>query len=322
MPKRKSIGFFTIYLSRKYYLNEVSVDGKISSKFHRRFGLWKQYISQILRTGNCISLLSTPFTITEASFWNTNHFEDLVKYVFWTFNKSFLLRLLATVDDQKLPVLLRCRELLLAYPVAYKEPEPADANDELRFCYLKHGSMKKYEYYTAVTALDEQNRREFLLAVEKRITAITNPLPEIPRTKPADPVPPTMAESPKPNPVTSTFPEMLCPIDDDSAFTQRFIEGKMEEAGCSFKLFSPVAQLANGKNPYGFNGSAAAMIDFFYQHHYFKKEYNLEQIFEAYLRYSGNSIGKFRSFLSEFRNDRQYKVLSSKLKALKITKLQ
>jgi hypothetical protein len=176
MPKKKSIGFFTIYLSRRYYLNEVPVEGKTNSKFFRRLGMYKEYISQILRTGNCISLISTPITIEEESFWNTNHFEDLAKYVFWTFNKSFLLKLLANVEGQKSPLLLRCRELLLENPVAYNEPPPADADDELLFCYRKHKSMKKYEYYTAVQVLDEQNRKEFLGAVEKRIAILVNPL--------------------------------------------------------------------------------------------------------------------------------------------------
>ena len=176
MSKKKSIGFFTIYLSRRYYLNEVPVEGKANSKFFRRLGMYREYISQILRTGNCISLISTPITIEEESFWNTNHFEDLAKYVFWTFNRSFLLKLLANVEAQKSPLLLRCRELLLENPVAYNEPPPADADDELLFCYRKHNSMKKYEYYAEVQALDEQNRKEFLGAVEKRIAAVTNPV--------------------------------------------------------------------------------------------------------------------------------------------------
>ena len=105
-----------IYLSHRHYLNEVSVEGKKNIRFLRHLGYWDRYLFQIIRTGNCISLLSTPFTITEESFWNINHFEDLAKYVFWTFNKSFLLKILDRVESQRLPVLLRCRELLAEYP--------------------------------------------------------------------------------------------------------------------------------------------------------------------------------------------------------------
>ena len=68
--------------------------------------------------------------------------------------------------------------------------------------------------------------------------------------------------------------------------TLQFIKQKTEEAG--FNLFSPVPRLENGKNPYGLNGCMATMIDYFYQLNYFKKEYTLEQIFKAYLQYSGN----------------------------------
>jgi hypothetical protein len=320
MPKKKSIGFFTIYLSRRYYLNEVPVEGKANSKFFRRLGMYKEYISQILRTGNCISLISTPITIEEESFWNTNHFEDLAKYVFWTFNRSFLLKLLANVEGQNSPLLLRCRELLLENPVAYNEPPPTDADDELLFCYRKYNSMKKYEYYAAVQALDKQNRKEFLGAVERRIAVLTNPLQRTTDSQTTKP-PEATSEAPIADPPALVFLEMFRPMDGDPANTLRFIEAKTEEAGFTFKLFSPVTQLANGKNPYGFNGTAAAMIDFFYQHQYFKKEYSLEQIFGAYLRHSGNSIGKFKTFLSEFRNDRHYRQSFAKLKALKISKL-
>lgn len=96
---------------------------------------------------------------------------------------------------------------------------------------------------------------------------------------------------------------------------------KAEEAGFEFNLFSPVPRLENGKNPYGLNGCMAAMIDYFYQLNYFKKEYTLEQIFKAYLQYSGNSIGKLKTFLSEFRNDNSFINHVEKLKALKIKKL-
>jgi hypothetical protein len=255
----------------------VPVEGKANSKFFRRLGMYKEYISQILRTGNCISLISTPITIKEESFWNTNHFEDLAKYVFWTFNKSFLLKLLAKVEGQKLPLLLRCRELLLEHLVAYSEPPPAYADDQLIFCYRKHNCMKKYEYYAAVQALDEQNRREFLGAVEKRIAVLINPLQPTAGIQPADALE-TATESQTIHPPVPVFLEMLRPMDGDPESTLRFIEAKTEEAGFTFKLFTPVAQLANGKNPYGFNGTAAAMIDCFYQHQYFKKECSLEQI--------------------------------------------
>jgi hypothetical protein len=83
-----------------------------------------------------------------------------------------------------------------------------------------------------------------------------------------------------------------------------------------------IDKLSNGKNPYGLNGAIGAMIDFFYQHNYFKKEYNLEEIFKAYFAYTGNAIAKLKTFLSEFRHENSYIKHFEKLKQLKVSKLK
>jgi hypothetical protein len=114
---------------------------------------------------------------------------------------------------------------------------------------------------------------------------------------------------------------MLKPMDGSPENTLQFIIEKTEQAGFDYKIFQPVTRLANGKNPYGLNGCIAAMIDFFYQLGYFKKDYSQKEIFTAFLQYSGNSIGKFNTFLSEFREDSHFIRYSAKLKNLKIKKL-
>ena len=85
MSRKNKISNATKYLSNRRYLNEVPVDGKTNSKFRFHLGNYNLYAAQIIRTGKCITLLSTPITVTEDSFWNTNHFEDLAKYVFCTY---------------------------------------------------------------------------------------------------------------------------------------------------------------------------------------------------------------------------------------------
>src|SRR5256885_2123918 len=112
MEKKKKVGFATKLLSNHYYLKEVAVEGKTTSKFNFRIGFYDQYVAQIIRAGNCITLLSSNISLTEDSFWNTNYFEDLTKYVFWTYNKSFLIKLTEKIESLKLPVLKRCLELL------------------------------------------------------------------------------------------------------------------------------------------------------------------------------------------------------------------
>ena len=84
MTEKRKIGFLTKYLSNRHYISEVSVEGKQSSKFHFTTGYYDRYVNQIIRTGNCITLLSTKISITEEVFWNINYFEDIVKYVFCT----------------------------------------------------------------------------------------------------------------------------------------------------------------------------------------------------------------------------------------------
>ena len=122
MSKKVKVGFATKLGSNYYYLNEVQVEGKATSRFNFKIGFNDEYAAQIIRTGNCITLLSNPFTLTVESFWNTNYFEDLARYVFWTFNKSFLLKLTEKIEILKLPVLKRCAELLKENFTPYTEP--------------------------------------------------------------------------------------------------------------------------------------------------------------------------------------------------------
>lgn len=120
----------------------------------------------------------------------------------------------------------------------------------------------------------------------------------------------------------SSFLDMLKPVNGSSEETLQFIISKLTEAEYNLDIFSTIAKLPNGKNPYGLNGAIAAMIDFFYQHNYFKKEYNLEEIFKAYSAFTNNSIAKLRTFLSDFRKDKSYIKHFNKLKQLKINKLK
>ena len=315
MGRKDKISLATKYLSNRRYLNEVSVEGKMNLKFQFHLGNYDLYAAQIIRTGNCITLLSTPLTIAEDSFWNTNHFEDLVKYVFLTFNKSFLLKLVDEIENQPLAILARCRELLLEYPAAYREPVPADADEELRFCYMKNGSMKKDAKFQLMYSLDEQNRSAFLSAVEKGIAGGVS-------SSSTDPVPPPVDNSAGPEEISPLdFLQLVRPMNGSPEETLRFILAQTENAGFRFSLFTPVERLPNGKNPYGFNGAMAAMIEHFRQLNYLDKECSFDKIFKAYLKYSGNNVGKLHTFLGNYRNDQNFRKYLSNLKDLKISKL-
>ena len=134
MARQQKISLATKFQSNRHYLNEVPVEGKGVATFQFRVGNYDLYAAQIIRDWEQHYPAKHGFAITEESFWNTNHFEDFAKYVFWTFNQSFLLKLLDQVETKKLSVLHRCRDLLNEYPIAYPEPMPEGADDELRFC--------------------------------------------------------------------------------------------------------------------------------------------------------------------------------------------
>jgi hypothetical protein len=96
MEKRK-VDLPAKLLSNHDYLNEVSVEGKKSSRFNFQHCNYDHYAAQSSGQETASHFLTTKFTITEDSFWNINYFEDLTKYVFWTFNKSFLLKITANM---------------------------------------------------------------------------------------------------------------------------------------------------------------------------------------------------------------------------------
>jgi hypothetical protein len=320
MARRLKIGIPTKLLSNHYYLNEVSVEGKKTRKFNFTIGWYDLYATQIIRVGNCITLLSNPINITEDSFWKGSHFENLVKYVFWTFNRSFLLMLTEKMELLRLPVLQRCQEMLTANPTAYQEPISANADKELQWCYVKNIQLKKSEEFALMYTLDEENRTVLLSAIEKRIAEFPEPLNNPPFSEKPDP-PPAADTDPQAAPKMIIFLEVLRPMNGSPEETLQFILQKVEKAGLDHNVTTQVTRLSNGKNPYGFNGAIGAVIDHFYQLNFFKKEYSLEEIFKAYLHYSGNRIGKLKTFISEFREDKSFLKNSAKLKALKINKL-
>jgi hypothetical protein len=307
------VGFATKFLSNRNYLKEVTVEGKTTPKFHFNFALYDHYAAQIIRSGNCITLLSNNISITKENFWNTNYFEDLTKYVFWTFNKSFLLTLIENIELLNLSVLTRCQHLLKENFIPYDKKLEEQADEEVQWCLVKNEHIKKDDKFKQMYLLDKENRTEILKALTEKIASLTT----------AHRTPQAPGEKKGANETKATsFLDLLKLINDDPIQTLSFIKDQLEAASFEFNLFTKIDKLPNGKNPYGLNGAIAAMIDFFYQYDYFKKEYNLEEIFKAYSSYTGNSIAKLKTFLSEFRQDNSYMKHFEKLKKLKINKLK
>lgn len=307
------VGFATKILSNHHYLNEVSVEGKKSSKFHFIIARYDLYVPQIIRTGSCITLLSNPIPITRNSFWNINHFEDLVKYVFWTFNRSFRLILLEEMEILHQSVVDWCLQLLEQHRKPYDESLEVTPDEELQWCFVKNRFLRNDNKFEQMYALDQENRITIKEALVRKQASFATEEVEVYRE--------TKEISTTEN-KTATFLDTLRPLKTNPKETLDFIIDKVAEANFEYPLFSRIEKLSNGKNPYGLNGAIAALIDFFFQLNYFKKEYELEDLFKAYSAFTGNFIAKLKTFTSEFRQDNSYLKHFDKLKQLKINKLK
>ena len=313
MDKRRKIGFATKLLSNRMYLNEVSVEGKTSDWFNFKIGYYDLYAAQIIRIGNCITLLSNTLVLDKNTFWNTNYFEDLTRYVFWTFNKSFLITLTEAVNFLPAPSLNRCCELLRENFTPYDDNLEEQADEELYWCLIKNGHLKQDSKFSKIYDLDKENRTSLLQTLTEKIASLQT-LQKETQALPAETV---TVENKKPS-----FVDLLKPINDSSEATLNFIISKWTEAEFKLNIFSKVDKSADGKNAHGLNGAIAAMIDFFWKQNYFKEGYNMEEIFKAYFIYSSNYIAKFRTVLSHFREDNYYIEYFNKLKQLKINKMK
>jgi hypothetical protein len=80
-PSKDNISFSTKWLSNRRFLNEVQVGtGKKTPAFQYRLGNYGNYAGQIISIGNCITLRSSHFRITEEDFFNTDNFENFARY--------------------------------------------------------------------------------------------------------------------------------------------------------------------------------------------------------------------------------------------------
>jgi hypothetical protein len=195
-------------------------------------------------------------------------------------------------------------------PVPYNHTSDEIFDEELKWCIVKNNNLKKDHDFEKMYTLDLDNRLAILTAIGKRIEKIKQPQ----ETKQIN------INEGKEKPIAKTvlFQEVLRPMNGSTKNTPEFIKSKTIDAKYEYDIFSSVSKLENGKNPYGLNGSIAAMIDFFYQHNYFSKEYTHLEIFKAYFNYSGNSIAKLKPFISGFREEKSFIKHYDRLVKLKI----
>ena len=257
----------------------------------------KQYITQVIRAGNALTLLSHTLELTRDNFWNTHYFEDISRFIFWTFNKSFLLALEERITSLPLATVSRYIQLLKENPEHYQVPFTEFAVQELGWCTVKDDHFQNNPSVRKMYELDKENRDVLLEVLEKR----QNFFKEIADEKKINVIKPTSV-----NAGYTNFLEILKPLNGSAKQTLQFLISQSAAAGFEYDIFTQVSKLSNNKNPYGLNSTIGAVIDYFYQLGYFKKAYGMEDILKAYFYYSGNNIGILKVFLSEFRQDKNY----------------
>ena len=118
----ENVGFLTKFHSNRHYISEIAIEGKRTSRFYFQVAYYDQYITQVIRAGNALTLLSDTLELTRDNFWNTHYFEDISRFIFWTFNKSFLLALEEKITSLPLITVSRCIQLLKENSEPYQGP--------------------------------------------------------------------------------------------------------------------------------------------------------------------------------------------------------
>lgn len=252
-PFGRKIHWPTKALSNKNYINEVPIDGKKTSRFNFHLGYFDLYIAQVMRSGNCLTLLSSPVSFSVEHFKNTNLLEDMVKYVFWTFNDYFLSRMIYFLPQLTQTELQTLRQFLEHNPAAFVSVDEDTADEELVWCLVKNEHLKAAPEFTVMYQKDEENRKALLETVIERINI------SIPLEEENIPVLPEKPSSKFP----VTFLDMLIPLNGDVQNTLDYLQSKIKEAQFPHNIFQRQPKDGKGRNPVGLNSEIAAMVYLF-----------------------------------------------------------
>ncbi|HEY0297590.1 MAG TPA: hypothetical protein VGB84_00080 [Arachidicoccus sp.] len=295
-PFGRKIHWPTKVISNKHYISEVPVDGKKTSLFNFRLGYYDLYTAQVMRTGNCLTLLSTPPVFSLEIFKNTNLFDDGVKYIFWTFNAAYLIRLEKYLPTLSLEELKDSLSILQAHPEPYLHIASDEADEELIWCSVKNENLKKDSKFALMYEKDKKNRQEVLRIMENTVSASGN------------------KHDNKPERVITSFVQMVNPVFDTVEKTLEYMQSKIIEAKFPHNIFRTIEKTKKGNNQTGLNSEIEAMVYFFQQKGYFKNEFTFKDVFTAFGEYTDNAAGKdydYDFFVHYFRFEKYAKLLQS-----------
>jgi len=307
----QTVHWLTKFKSNFNYIQEVCIDGKKTDRFNSKLGFHELFVAQVMRTGNCLTLLTSSFPFSLEAFKNINLFEDIARYVFWTFNKSFLIQLNDFLMTLSVAELKRIQNILAENFTPYEGMVENEWDEELIWCVKKNHNLKKDQKFSMMYEKDSANREEVVsilnnCILEKENESMKNGHQRIPH-KAKEGISPSRV----------SFLEMLVPIDSTPKKTLELIKDALEMAGAKHDIFLPPVLTVNDKKSKGFNGTVAAMVCFFYESKLFNTSFSKEEILEAFLVDYKIDIPKYKGNFNFFNEDYYFKTLKTKLKRLK-----
>ncbi|WP_162923488.1 hypothetical protein [Arachidicoccus soli] len=270
---RRKIHWPTKVLSNKNYIQEVSIDGKKTSRFYARVGYYELYASQVMRSGNCLTLLSNPPVFSLDCFRNINLLEDITRFVFWTFNNAFVTNLEKYLLTLSFEEIKSAQDLLQSNPEAYFNINETEVDEELLWCKLKNENLKKDAKFSKIFQKDLDNRSIVLQLLECLINSSNNKVNDTELS-------------------SHLFLEMVNPVFNTTKNTLEYIESKILEAKFPHNIFRSIEKNKKGGNPTGLNAEIAAMVFLFQEKGYFKPTFTFKEVFKAFGNYTENQAGK------------------------------
>ncbi len=305
---KRKIHWPTKIISNRNYIKEVSIDDKVTNTFNFKTGYYDLYAAQIIRAGNCITLLSSSPAFSLNTFKNSNLFEDIAKYVFWTFNESYRLQLIEHLSDFSSMELQRCQSLLHNNFIPYDGIGEDNPDEELVWCMVKNNHLKVDPKFESMYQKDRENREAILKEMNK--------LMELSGINKNETVL-AIDQEPKKQP---GFLDMIIPLNGSIENTLSYIESKIIKARFPHNIFHTISKSKKGANKTGLNSEIAAMVNVFQDKGYFKREFTFKDIFKSFGIYTQNQAGKDYDY-SFFVQDYNYKKYLEDLKSLEINNM-
>lgn len=260
------------------------------------------FIQNAIARGSCLTLHDVDFHIKAHSFWDIDTFEEHCRFLFFTFNDAFLKKISHKLDAYSDTALKSFLDVLNDNPSPYKDAISHPSDPYLYFCGKKLQSLNQSKKLEQVLAIDARNRQQLRQAI---LSHLNMPIHQTKQQQQREP-----------------FTNLLKPYNGNKANTFRKIQDYLSQLDFRHDLFKPISKTKGHKNPIGFNACVAAMITVFKELGYFEKAYSFDDILDAYIEQTGNTIGNLGDFKNNYRKKDLFDRYRKELMELHITSFQ